>query len=726
MTLLAVVLGASLGALSSSPASVPISEGFVTVEPGVRLYYRKVGEGKNVFVSPMGSWLAEPLAPLARVDRTLILYDTRGRGRSNRVDASKVSFANEISDLDALRRHFGLETMMLAGWSHYGMMTAVYAIRNPGRVTRLLQITPGAPRSDPYLQEGMAALRARADGARYEAVQAKRKAGGFEKDPAGLCRALQEATRPAFFSNPSDAAKMTFDGCALETEWPDNQDPWWNALFSSMTPWDYRKEAQALPVPRLVVQGEKDFIPLEGSREWVAGNPNARLLVMKGVGHHPFVEDPTAFLAAVEPFLEGKWPAGAEAVPASEAPKSVAVLAREARAAYDRGDRETFRRNYEEIARRRPGDVFVLYNLACGQSLTGQSEAAQATLGEIARRRAWVDMAADEDFAPIRETEGYRKAAASLAALRTERVSGGATRAFAIPEKGLVPEGVAYDPVSKSFFVSSIRRREVFRVSADGRISQFVSPARDGLRSAMGLGVDPKRRTLWVASQALPSMDRFAEGQALSSAVFEYDLDTGRLRKEHRPPEAGEAPGFDDLTVAPDGRVFVNDGRNPRVWTIPPGGALEVFFEDDGGAMGGTQGLAVSPDGKTLYASDYRGLFAIDMSARRVTRLTAPDDLALNGIDGLVYANGGLIAIQNGIQPNRVIRLDLNPDGLGISRGRILEMSHPDFDEPTLGTVVGDALYFTADSQGQKFLDEKKPMPASEMRDAVILKLPLR
>lgn len=410
--------------------------------------------------------------------------------------------------------------------------------------------------------------------------------------------------------------------------------------------------------------------------------------------------------------------------PVPEAPKSVAVLAREAREAYDRGDRETFRKNYEEIARRRPGDVFVLYNLACGQALTGQSEAAQATLAEVARRRVSMDLAADEDFASIRATEGYRQAAAAMAALRAERISSGALRAFTIPEKGLVPEGVAYDSVSKAFFVSSIRRRTIFRVSPDGRVSPFVAPARDGLRSAAGMGVDPKRRTLWVASQALPSMDRYVKGQALSSAVFEYDVDNGRLRKEHRPPQTGEAPGFDDLTVAPDGRVFVNDGRNPRVWTIAPGGRLEVFVEDN--AMGGTQGLAVSPDGKTLYASDYRGLVTIDVATRRVARLAPPDDLALNGIDGLVYAKGGLVAILNGIQPNRVIRLDLTPDGLGISRGRILEMNHPDFDEPTLGAVAGDALYFTADSQGQKFLDAKKPMPAEGMRDAIILKLPLR
>jgi hypothetical protein len=108
-----------------------------------------------------------------------------------------------------------------------------------------------------------------------------------------------------------------------------------------------------------------------------------------------------------------------------------------------------------------------------------------------------------------------------------------------------------------------------------------------------------------------------------------------------------------------------------------------------------------------------------------VTPIPVPPDLSLNGIDGLALFERSLIAIQNGIVPHRVIRLDLAPGGVTISKAGILEMNHPDFDEPTLGVVVGGALYFSADSQGQKFLDEKHPIAADAMREAVILKLPL-
>ncbi len=716
------MIGAIFLALSlASHLSQEVSEGFVTVEPGVRLHYRKVGSGKNVVIIPMGSWLEGPLAPLVRENRTLIFYDTRGRGRSDLVPPSKVSFANELSDLDAVRKHFGFEKVALMGWSHYGMMTEVYAIKNPDRVTRVVLITPGEPRSDPYLAEGMQEIRARVDPKAYAAFEARQKAGEFASDPAAECRAHNAVLRPAFFGDQAAIPKMTFDACAFKTEWSSNQDPWWEALFGSMVPWDYVKEARASTVPRLVIQGEKDFIPMAASREWAHGSPAARLVVMKGVGHHPFVENAPVFFLAVNPFLDGGWPASAEAVPA---PKSSDELVKEAREAYDKGDRETFRKSYEELVRRRPGDVYLLYNLACGQALTGQSEAAQKTLADFAAHRVWSDLDADDDFASIRQTDGYKKAKQSLEAVRTDRVSSGETRAFVISEKGLVPEGVAYDPKTKSFFVSSIRHRKILRIGPDGKVTEFVSSARDGLRSAAGIRVDPARRTLWVASEAIPSMDGYVKDQPPSAAVFEYDVDTGKLRKEHVPPAAaGDPPGFDDLTVASAGRVYVNDGLHPRIWTIPPGGELSVFVEND--ALGGTQGLALSADGKILYASDYRGLFAIDVATRRVRRLSVPPDLALNGIDGLVIHGSSLVAIQNGVRPHRVIQVDLAPDGVTVSGVRILVMNHDDLDEPTLGVVVGDTLYFTADSQGQKFLNEKKRIAPEEMREAIILKLPL-
>ena len=414
--------------------------------------------------------------------------------------------------------------------------------------------------------------------------------------------------------------------------------------------------------------------------------------------------------------------AGPAPTPAPQ--KSSAELAREARAAYDKGDKATFLAIYEEIARRRPGDVYVLYNLACGQALNGKTADAERTLLQIAELRAVSDLDADTDFDSIRKTEGYRKAAAKMKALRTERISSGAVVAFTIPEKGLVPEGVAYDPVTKSFFVSSIRKRKVYRIDASGKASVFVAPREGGLRTAAGIAVDPKRRSLWVASESMPHMEGYVKDEPLQAALFEFDADTGKFRREIRPPATEKPAGFDDLAVAADGRVYLNDGFHGRVWTLAPGGsALEIFLETD--LFRGTQGLAPTPDGKTLYVSDYSGLYRVDVVSKKLTRLAVPADVALNGVDGLVWAGGRLYAVQNGVEPNRVIRVDLSADGTTVTGAKILEMNHPAFDEPTLAVVAEGALYVTANSQGGKFRDEKHPITPEAMADAVILKVPL-
>jgi sugar lactone lactonase YvrE len=408
---------------------------------------------------------------------------------------------------------------------------------------------------------------------------------------------------------------------------------------------------------------------------------------------------------------------------AADPPKTAFQLQKEAQEAYARGDWPRFLKDYEQAARLRPGDTAILYNLACGQALNGQTEAALGTLSELAAHRVAVDLDGDADFDSIRKTDGYAKVVARMETARKERITSGAAVAFTIPEKEVAPEGVAYDPVTKAFFVASVRKGKIFRIGPDGRISEFV-PAGSGLRSALGMGVDAKRRALWVASEAIPLMNGAREGDPPQSALFEFDLDTGKLRREHRPPESREPPYFDDLTVGADGRVYVNDGRSPRIYALEPGkAALEVFLETD--AMRGTQGLAVTPDGKTLYASDYRGLYRIDVASKRVTPLPVPADLSLAGVDGLAYADGRLVAIQNGISPHRVILLDLAPDGARIARARILEMNHPAFDEPTLGAVVGGVFYFTANNQGHRYYDAKNPPKPGDLQEAVILRVTL-
>jgi hypothetical protein len=81
-----------------------------------------------------------------------------------------------------------------------------------------------------------------------------------------------------------------------------------------------------------------------------------------------------------------------------------------------------------------------------------------------------------------------------------------------------------------------------------------------------------------------------------------------------------------------------------------------------------------------------------------------------------------LIAIQNGINPNRVAAFTMQGDR--ITATTTLEANHPDFLEPTLGYINGNDLIYIANSQWP-LVNEKAELQTEKLRDPVVLKLTL-
>ena len=85
-------------------------------------------------------------------------------------------------------------------------------------------------------------------------------------------------------------------------------------MLGSFGDYDWREEIGELEIPRLVIHGREDGIPVEGGRAWAAGFPTARFLELSPAGHFPFLEQPDVFFQAVDRFLNGEWPPEAIAV----------------------------------------------------------------------------------------------------------------------------------------------------------------------------------------------------------------------------------------------------------------------------------------------------------------------------------------------------------------------------------------------------------------------------
>ena len=202
--------------------------------------------------------------------------------------------------------------MALLGWSAWGMEMAVYALRHPDRVTRLIQISP-IPPAALIMREHYDARAVMADRTALEALDRRNDAGEFVNTPEEYCRLRYSITDPASFVD-TRLAKMVPDVCANENEWHDNLQPYFGALFQSYGEYDWRDDLEDLRIPRLIIHGREDRIPLEGARAWAAGYPEAQLLVLSPSGHFPYIEQREAVIAAIETFLGGEWPQKAKSI----------------------------------------------------------------------------------------------------------------------------------------------------------------------------------------------------------------------------------------------------------------------------------------------------------------------------------------------------------------------------------------------------------------------------
>jgi len=143
------------------------------------------------------------------------------------------------------------------------------------------------------------------------------------------------------------------------------------------------------------------------------------------------------------------------------------------------------------------------------------------------------------------------------------------------------------------------------------------------------------------------------------------------------------------------------------------------------GMLRSMQGLAMDDSGRYLYVADYvGGLFRVHLPDYTIERVTAAAGISLFGIDGLYRHGRELIAVQNGIQPQRVVALRLDDTGTGISHMRVLARNLPEFDEPTLGSIVGDDFLLVANSHWNRF-DASGDLP-DDLQGPVILRIDLR
>lgn len=405
--------------------------------------------------------------------------------------------------------------------------------------------------------------------------------------------------------------------------------------------------------------------------------------------------------------------------PPALAADQVTALAAKVNAAYHAHQYAAMEADVRQLLKVLPGFPQGIYFVAIARAGQGDRDGTFRALDRLADMGLYYDIRKQAVLKGLRNEPRFKAVERRLAT--NLKQIGAAEPAFRLAEPDFIPEGVAYDPVSGDFFVSSVHLRKIVRVH-HGQASAFAD-RRSGLDSVFGMRVDAKHHALWATSAAMPQTQGYDTGMQGRTALFRFDLRSGALQGTYPlPSRANHA--LNDLDVAPNGTVYVADG-NGGVYVLKPGASqLQPLTRD--GEVHSAQGLALSPDGHRLYVADYDGgLFAFDLESRKLTRVTAPSDVCVYGIDGLYAVDGDLVATQNGVRPQRIIRYRLDDSGLAIESAKVLDANDPLLSEPTLLAVSDKTLYVVANSQWSRFDENGHLPPDGSLQVPVIAKLPL-
>jgi proline-specific peptidase len=277
-----------------------------SADDGRKLTYRKLGHGPVLVCHPGGpGFSADYFGDLAALweQYTLIMLNPRGTGASDRpADGRAYGIDDYVEDVEQLRRHLGVERMLLLGHSHGGVVAQAYAAQHPARVRRLVLASTLArfgPEQEAAMRQGMDKRSGQPWAADAAAALEEEQAGHFTSDQELSELVFREL--PLYFAHYGAVEAGYVDTLRTEVVNADALKLFNNEIF---TTFDLRSDLPAINCPTLVITGDEDFIcgPV-CAEEICAAVKGARMVIVGDSGHMTFIEQPQAFHDEVDDFL---------------------------------------------------------------------------------------------------------------------------------------------------------------------------------------------------------------------------------------------------------------------------------------------------------------------------------------------------------------------------------------------------------------------------------------
>ncbi|MEV6488935.1 alpha/beta hydrolase [Actinoplanes sp. NPDC051633] len=279
----------------------------IPADDGVRLRTWTAGTATgrpSVLLLHGGPGLWDYLGPVSRMLEPLTVvhrFDQRGCGGSDPSDEHTT--ARYVADIEALRRHWNVESWTVAGHSFGSELALSYAIVHPARTAALLYLNGVG------IGDWRAAYRAEI-ARRMTPAQRDRLAGLSARTHRTHDEELEFRTLAWFTDHADPHRGWAWAAADAAVDLPIN-------FTANRRLADERRArdeaahvaaARRLTMPCHFVHGAADPRPSAAVAELAAAIPTAELHILEGAGHQPWREHPERFAALLRKIVAGRRP----------------------------------------------------------------------------------------------------------------------------------------------------------------------------------------------------------------------------------------------------------------------------------------------------------------------------------------------------------------------------------------------------------------------------------
>ncbi|TLV03471.1 DUF6923 family protein [Dyadobacter luticola] len=278
---------------------------------------------------------------------------------------------------------------------------------------------------------------------------------------------------------------------------------------------------------------------------------------------------------------------------------------------------------------------------------------------------------------------------------------------------GLYPEGVAYNPGDKHFYMGSVTTATIGRVGMDGKYEEVFKDTT--LKSTYGMKVSPDNKLLWVCVSDA-NYSKFTEPATAKKMgrLIAIDISTHKKVQDVDLGNLVEGKHFiNDIVFDKQGNLYATDSYNPVIYKIDKAGKASIFAKNDlfKSIDVGLNGIAFHPKGFLVVDNNGSGaLLKVDIADPTKVSVIKIKTF-FPGADGLLFdPAGNLIVVQNkGV--DKIFRL-ASTDDWATANVTGATAAEDRYQQPSTSTLADNQVYVINSKMNELADPVKRPSKA--------------